>query len=88
MAAEGLILYEPMVLVTSSATSPSGLQPVASSNQISFGSVYKIYSTCTRLLAGNNVLFDQNDAYPINDNGTTYYLIDEKKVMATDSFAP
>lgn len=88
MPISDLILYEPMVLLTASASSPSGLQPVASTNQISFGTVYKIYDTCTRLLAGNSILFDQRDAYLVNDSGITYYLIDEKKVMATDSYAP
>lgn len=88
MAAGDLILYKPMVLLTQSASSPSGLTPVASQKQVSFGSVYRIYDTCDRLLVANNVLFDESDAYPINDNGTIYFLIDENRVMATDNFAP
>ena len=88
MAAGDLILYKPMVLLTQSASSVSGLTPVASQKQVSFGSVYRIYDTCDRVAIGANVLFDQSDAYQINDNGTTYYIIDETKVIATDAFAP
>lgn len=88
MAATDLILYKPMILLTTSATSLSGLEPVAAAKQVSFGQVSKIYDTCDKVSVGDSVLFNQEDAFQVSDSGVIYYLINENYLIAEEPFIP
>jgi hypothetical protein len=81
-----IILYKPMVVLTQSISSTIGLTPISSRKQISFGVINSVYSTCDKFTVGTNVIFDLEQAYPINNNGVNYYMIDENCVLASELF--
>lgn len=93
MPAPAIDINAPYILVTVLAgdSSPLGVvRQTVSKQEITYGTVEKIYPTCDSVIVGDIVLFDKLDprTRSIYYGSTQYYLIDFNLVVFKETPAP
>lgn len=93
MPAPAIDINAPYILVTivQGDTSPLGVvRQTVSKQEMTFGTVEKIYPTCDSVAVGDIVLFDKLDRQtrPVYYGSTQYYLIDFNLVVFKETPLP
>jgi hypothetical protein len=86
VAVPDLILPRPYVLIQATQSN-LGLLPVRNST-IKFGSVVLAYDTSDRVLAGQQVMFDENESNIFLYGSTQYWLVKDEFVTGQENVLP
>jgi hypothetical protein len=86
LAVPDIILPRPYVLIQATQSN-LGLLPVRNST-IKFGSVVLAYDTSDRVLAGQQVMFDENESNIFLYGSTQYWLVKDEFVTGQENVLP